>query len=120
MCQLEKSKNCFKEYSPTGPCDGRRGPRGQHRAEEIIQQRTEAEADPMVEETESLAAAEARLPHYLVNDSEDLEDDEDFIPSNPVPPAAHDDYEAGSSGAGIAVSAPPPITAAQVTAPDTL
>ena len=114
MCQLEKSKNRFKEYSPTGPHDGRRGPRGQRRVEEIIQQRTEAEADPMAEETESLAAVEARLPHYLVNDSED---DEDFIPSIP---AAHDDYEAGSSGAGIAVSAPPPITAAQVTAPDTL
>ena len=71
----------------------------------------------MAEETESLAAAEARLPHYLVNDSKDSED---FIPSIIVPPAAHDDYEAGSSGAGIAVSAPPPITAAQVTAPDTL
>ena len=69
MCQLEKSKNRFKEYSPTGPRDGRRGPRGQRRAEEIIQQGTEVEADPMAEETESLAVAEARLPHYLVNDS---------------------------------------------------
>ena len=73
--------------------------------------------DPTTAEHASLAAAEAQLPHYLDTDSEDSEDDEDFIPTVIVPRDAHDD-EAGSSGA--ARTPAPPVTAAQVTQPDSL
>jgi len=52
----------------------------------------------MAAEDASLAAAEARLPAYLAIDSEDSEDDEDFIPTISVRRATHDD-EAGPSGA---------------------
>ena len=73
--------------------------------------------DPTVAEDASLAAAETQLPHYLVTDSEDSEDDEDYVPTVTVPRGAHDD-EAGSSGAARAPA--PPVSAAQVTRPDSL
>ena len=73
--------------------------------------------DPTVAEDASLAAAEAQLPHYLVTDSEDSEDDEDYIPTITVPRGAHDD-ETGSSGAARAPA--PPVTTTQVTQPDAL
>ena len=57
--------------------------------------------DPPAAEDASLAAAEAQLPHYLVTDSEDSEDDEEYIPTVTVPRGAHDD-EVGSSGAARA------------------
>ena len=41
--------------------------------------------EPTAAEDASLAAAEAQLPHYLVTDSEDSEDDEDYIPTITVP-----------------------------------
>src|SRR6185503_19184500 len=50
-------------------------------------------------------------------DSEDSEDDEDFIPTVTVPRGAHND-EAGSSGAARTLA--PPVTTAQVTQPDSL
>ena len=73
--------------------------------------------DPSAAEDASLAAAEAQLPHYLAIDSEDSEDDEDYIPTVFVPRGAHDD-EAGSSG--VARAPAPPVSAAQVTQPDSL
>ena len=72
----------------------------------------------MAAEDASLAAAEAQLPHYLATDSEDSEDDEEFIPTFPVHRAAHND-EAGSSSAAARAPAPP-VTAAQVTQPISL
>ena len=102
MDELEQSRTHFSFYSPTTPRDGRRGPRGQRRAQRILDERVLAEVrvvdDPTTAEDASLAAVEAQLPHYLVTDSEDSEDDEDFIPTVTVPRGAHDD-EAGSSGA---------------------
>ena len=68
-------------------------------------------------EDASLAAAKAQLPHYLATDSEDSEDDEDYIPTVSIPRGAHDD-EAGSSGAARAPA--PPVSAAQVTHPNSL
>jgi hypothetical protein len=68
-------------------------------------------------EDASLAAEEAQLPHYLVTDLEDSEDDEEYIPTVSVPRGAHDD-EAGSSRAARAPA--PPVTTAQVTQPDSL
>ena len=121
MDQLEQSRMSFTEYSPTAPRDGRRGPRGQRRAQRILDECVLAEGrvvdDPTTAEDASLAAAEAQLPHYLVTDSEDLEDDEDYIPTVTVPRGAHDD-EAGSSGA--ARTPDPPVSAAQVTQSDSL
>ena len=73
--------------------------------------------DPTTAEDASLATAEAQLPHYLATDSEDSEDDEDYIPTVTVPRGAHD-HEAGSSGAAGASA--PPVSAAQVTQPDSL
>jgi hypothetical protein len=73
--------------------------------------------DPTAAEDASLAAAEAQLTDYLVTDFEDSEDDEDYIPTITVPRGAHDD-EAGSSGAARAPA--PPVSAAQVTQPDSL
>ena len=56
-------------YKATTPRDGRRGPRGQHRAQQILQERALAEGmaaeNPMAAEDASLAAAEAQLPAYL-------------------------------------------------------
>ena len=75
------------------------------------------EDDPTAVEDASLAATEAQLPHYLVTDSEDSEDDEDYIPTVTIPRGAHDDV-AGSSGA--ARTPAPPVLAAQVTQPDSL
>ena len=112
----------FKVYSPTNPRDGRRGPRGQHRAQQILDDRVLADFrvvdDAMAAEDASLAAAEAQLPHYLATDSKDSEDNDDFIMTIPVHQAANDD-EAESSGAA-ARAPPPPVTAAQVTQPDRL
>ena len=57
----------FKVYSPTAPQDGRRGPRGQRRAQQRLDEHALAEgriADDLMEaEDASLAAAEAQLPH---------------------------------------------------------
>ena len=121
MDELAQSRTHFTVYSPTTPRDGRRGPRGQRRAQQVLDERALAEGrvtdDPTAAEDASLAAAEAQLPHYLVTDSEDSEDDEDFIPTVTVPRGAHDD-EAGSSGA--ARTPAPPVTTAQVTQPDSL
>ena len=118
MDELAQSRTFFSFYSPAAPRDGRRGPRGQRRAQRILDERVLAEGrvadDPTAAEDASLAAAEAQLPHYLITDSED---DEDFIPTVTVPRGAHDD-EAGSSGA--ARTPAPPVTTAQVTQPDAL
>ena len=73
--------------------------------------------DPTAVEDASLAAAEAQLPHYLAANSEDSEDDEDYIPTVPVTRGAHDD-EAGPSSAARAPA--PPVTTAQVTQPYSL
>ena len=102
MDELAQSRTFFSFYSPSAPRDGRRGPRGQRRAQRILDERVLAEGrvadDPTAAEDASLTAAEAQLPHYLVTDSEDSEDDEEYIPTVTVPRGAHDD-EAGSSGA---------------------
>ena len=100
-------------YLPTDPHDGRRGPRGQCRAQQILDERALAEFrvadDTMAAEDASLVAAEAQLPHYLATESEDSEDEDDFIPTIPVHRATNDD-EAGSSG--TAARAPPPLVTA--------
>ena len=102
MDELAQSRTHLTVYSPTTPRDGRRGPRGQRRAQQVLDERALAEGrvadDPTVAEDASLATAEAQLPHYLVTDSEDSKDDEDYIPTVTVPRGAHDD-EVGSSGA---------------------
>ena len=121
MDELAQSRMYFSFYSPTTPRDGRRGLRGQRRAQRILDERALAEGVVVDDSTAagdaSLAAAEAQLPHYLVTDSEDSEDDEDYIPTVTVPRGAHDD-EAGSSGK--ARTPAPPVSAAQVTQPDSL
>ena len=115
MDGLTQSRTHFTVYSPTSPRDGRRGPRGQRRAQQVLDERALAEGraadDPTAAEDASLAAAEAQLPHYLVTDSEDSEDDEDYISTVTVPRGAHDD-EVGSSGAARAHA--PPVISAQV------
>ena len=73
--------------------------------------------DPTVAEDASLAAAEAQLLHYLATDSEDSEDDEDYIPTVSVTRGAHDDEAGPSSGARAPA---PPVSAAQVTQLDSL
>ena len=121
MDELAQSRTYFSFYSPTTPLDGRRGSRGQRRAQRILDECALAEGivvdDPTAAEDASLTAAEAHFPHYLVTDSEDSEDDEDYIPTITIPRGAHDD-EAGSSGAARAPA--PPISVAQVTQPDSL
>ena len=116
MDELAQSRMHLTIYSPTTPRDGRRGPRGQRRAQQVLDERALVEGrvvdDPTAAEDAPLAAAEAQLPHYLVTDSEDSEDDEDYIPTVTVPRGAHDD-EAGSSGA--ARTPAPLVTTAQVT-----
>ena len=111
MDEIAQSRTFFSFYSPSAPRDGRCGPRGQRRAQRILDERVLAEGtvadDPTAAEDASLAAAEAQLPHYLVTDSEDSEDDEEYIPTVTVPRGAHDD-EAGSSGAARAPA--PPVT----------
>ena len=63
MDELEQLRIHFSFYSPTTPRDGRRGPRGQHRAQRILDERVLAEGrvvdDPTAAEDASLAAAEA-------------------------------------------------------------
>ena len=102
MDMLAQSRTHFRIYSPAAPRDGRRGPRGQRMAQQILDKHALAEGrvvdDPTAAEDASLAAAETQLPHYLVTDSEDSEDDEDYIPTVTIPQGAHDD-EAGSSSA---------------------
>ena len=61
--------------------------------------------------------AEAQLPGFLVVDTDDSEDDEDYTPTISVPRAANDD-EAGTSRGPAPV--PPLVTAAQVSQPDSL
>ena len=89
MDELAQSRMHFTVYSPTTPRDGCRGPRGQRRAQQVLDERALAEGrvadDSMAAEDTSLVAAEAQLPHYLVSDSEDSEDDEDYIPTVTVP-----------------------------------
>ena len=128
MHVLESSTTFFKDYSPTSPTDGRRGARGQRRAEQRLREQAQTEAvaaeDTFAAADASLAAAEAQLPHYLATDSEDSEDDEDFTPTVPVRRASHDD-EAGTSGVGaprhdLRPPTPPPVTVAHVAVPDTL
>ena len=118
MDELEQSRTHFSFYSPATPQDGRRGSRGQRQAQRVLDERILAEGkvadDPTAAEDASLAAAKAQLPHYLITDSEDSEEDEDFIPTVTIPRGAHDD-EAGSSGA--ARTPAPPVTTAQVTQP---
>ena len=121
MDELEQLRIHFSFYSPTTPRDGHRGPRGQRRAQQVLDERALAEGrvadDPTVVEDTSLAAAEAQLPHYRITNSEDSEDDEDYIPTVTVPRGAHDD-EAGFSGAVCTPA--PPVTTAQVTQLDSL
>src|SRR6185437_11730635 len=121
MDKLAQSRMHFTVYSPTTPRDGHRGPRGQRRAQQVLDERALAEGrvadDPTAAEDASLTTAEAQLPHYLVTDSENSEDDEDYIPTVTIPRGAHDD-EAGSSG--VARPPAPPVTTAQVTQPDAL
>jgi len=89
MDELEQSRMHFSFYSPTTPRDGHRGPRGQRRAQRILDECVLAEGrvvdDPTAAEDASLVVAEAQLPHYLVTDSEDSEDDEEYIPTVTVP-----------------------------------
>jgi len=128
MHDLEISTNSFKDYSRTAPDDGRRGVKGQRRAEQRLREHVQAEAaateDPFAAADASLAAAEAQLPQLLDTDSEDSEDDEDFTPTIHVRRAAHDD-EAGTSGAAaprhdLRPPTPPLMTVAQVAVPDML
>ena len=43
MVELQHSRLSFKEYSPTAPRDGRRGPRGQRRAQRTLDEHAIAE-----------------------------------------------------------------------------
>jgi len=64
-----------------------------------------------------LDETEAQLPGFLAVDTDDSEDDEDYTPTISVPRAAHND-EAGTSRCPALV--PPPVTATQVSQPDSL
>ena len=116
MDVLVQLRTHFTVYSPTAPRDGRCGLRGQRRAQQILDERAldkgRVAAGPTAAEDALLAAAEAQLPHYLATDSEDSEDDEDYIPTVSVTRGAHDDEEGPSSGARAPA---PPISATQVT-----
>ena len=63
MDELAQSRMHFTVYSTTPPRDGRRGPRGQRRAQQVFDERALAEGqvadDPTAAEDASLAAAEA-------------------------------------------------------------
>ena len=63
MHDLEISTTSFKDYSPTSPNDGRRGARGQRRAEQRLREQAQTEAaaaeDPFAAADASLAAVEA-------------------------------------------------------------
>ena len=67
MDELAQSRTYFSFYSPTTTRDGHRGPRGQRRAQRILDEHALAEGrvvdDPTSAEDASLAAAEAQLPH---------------------------------------------------------
>ena len=111
----------FKEYSPPGPRDGRFGPRGQRLAQRTLDERALVECrvrdEERAAEDAAMDEAEAQLPGFLAVDIDDSEDDEDYTPTISVPRAAHDD-EAGTSRGPAPV--PPPVTAAQVSQPDSL
>ena len=73
MGLLEQSRTHFTVYSPTTPRDGRRGPRGQRRPHQVLDERALAKGrvvdDPTAAKDALLAAAEAQLPHYLATNS---------------------------------------------------
>ena len=68
-------------------------------------------------EDSALDEAEAQLPGFFAEDADDSKDDEDYIPTISIPRGAHDDEADPSHGPA---SAPPPVTAAQVTQSDSL
>ena len=121
MDELQHSRTSFKEYSPHAPRNGRCGPRGQRLAQRTLDERAVAEGrvrdEERAAEDAALDKAKAQLPEFLAVDTDDSEDDEDFTLTISVPRAAHDD-EAGTSRGSAPV--PPPVTAAQVSQPDTL
>ena len=120
MDELQRSRSSFKEYSPPGPRDGRFGPRGQRLAQRTLDERALAEGGVRDEERAvedaALDEAEAQLPGFLAVDTDDSEDDEDYTPTISIPRAAHDDEAGTSRGPAPA----PPVTASQVSQPDTL
>ena len=63
MDMLAQSRTHFRIYSPTAPRDGRRGPRGQRRAQQMLDEHALDEgrvaADPTAAKDASLAAVEA-------------------------------------------------------------
>ena len=122
MDELQHSRLSFKEYSPPAPRDDRCGPKGQCLAQRTIDECALAEGrvqdEERAAEDAALDEAEAQLPGFFAEDIEDLEADEDYIPTITFPRGAHDD-EAGSSR-GAARAPAPPVTAAQVTQPDSL
>ena len=79
--------------------------------------------DATASEEEALAAAEAQLPDYLATDSEDSDQDPDFMPVYRVC-RAHDDEAGGSivrpQGVAPPPSPPPPISSFEVPQFDTL
>ena len=121
MDELQHLRSSFKEYTPPAPRDGRFGPRGQHLAQRALDERALAEDrvrdEERAAEDAALDKAEAQLPGFLAVDIDDSEDDEDYTPTISVPRAAHND-EAGTSRGSAPV--PPPVTAAQVSQPDSL
>ena len=69
-----------------------------------------------VVEDAALDEAEAQLPEFFAEDTDDSEDDEDYTPTISVPRGAHND-EAGSSRGPVPA---PPVKAIQVSQPDSL
>ena len=120
MDELQRSRSVFKEYSPPRPLDGRFRPRGHYLAQRTLDECALAEDrvqdEERAAEDAALDEAEAQLPGFLAVDIDDLEDDEDYTPTISVPRAAHDDEAGTSRGPALA----PPVTAAQVSQPDTL
>ena len=121
MEELQHSRLSFKEYSPHAPRDGRCGPRGQRLAQRTLDERALVEGrvrdEERATEDAALDEAEAQLPGFFVEDTEDSNYGEDYILTISVPRGAHDD-EAGSSRGPALV--PPPVIAAQVSQPDSL
>ena len=120
MDDLQHSRTSFKEYSPHAPRNGRCGPRGQRLAQRTLDERAVAEGrvrdEERAAEDAALDEAEAQLPGFLAVDTDDSEDDEDYTPTIFVPRASHDDEEGTSRDPAPA----PPVTAAQVSQPDSL